>query len=213
MKYLYFDTGFGFTPVMALGAMIDMYMEKFPLSPALNPFNASVYTQNVTRGCCEGCFAHIDLEGYNGSISDIIEISVHDNYLKKLMLEFLQLSPGSDLREVLEATGVRLLVEEYNFGEIIYSAGIVNEMENTDVQADKTSGYGNITESGYALFKFIGAVRGVRPSGELIHSGFGADIPGRNDEGVLSVHVYDDTDNVFDSMNFELELKADAAVY
>ena len=107
MKYIYFDISSGFTPVMALGALIDMFKEESYVNEVLHPFAASVYTQTVSRGCFEGCLAHIDLSETSTKAYECCR----DDSVMKLAKEFTQLSPNSDLRETLEAVCVCKLIE------------------------------------------------------------------------------------------------------
>jgi len=189
MKYIYFDTGFGFSPTMALGALIDMFKEEGYINSILRPFASAVYTENVRRGCFEGCLAHIDL----GDKSRTAFEGCTDSAIRAKAERFAVLSPESDLREILEAVCVGMLIESFGIDGVYYGKiPDESEFEFAGEALSDNCPAAKITPSGYALLKLLGANTGVCEKGEISLVGYGADSIDANPDGILRSVMYEE---------------------
>lgn len=189
MKCIYFDVSSGFSPVMALGALLDMFKEESYVNGLLSPFASYVYTENVIRGCFEGCLAHIDLCDESREAFE----SNADEAVRRIASEYEKLSPDSDLREILEAVSVCKLLESFGIESVRYSAG----QEKADFEFSTSDAFESnieirISPSGYALLKLLKAGFGIPENGDISLVGYGADSIEKNPDGILRAVMYEE---------------------
>lgn len=195
MKCIYFDVAAGFSPVMALGALIDMFKEESYANGFLRPFASSVYTQKVLRGGFEALLAHIDISENTASF---FESNAGDE-IQRLALKFRELSPKSDMREVLEAVCTAELVRSSGADVVFYGAGF------SDIAIKSNNSFNDIcpiSPSGYALMKLLGAIAKPMPEGDVCFVGYGADSAGISPDGILrALFIKENRDEVFFAEN------------
>lgn len=189
MKYIYFDVSSGFSPVMALGALLDMFKEESYVNGVLHLFASSLYTETVGRGWFEGCLAHIDL----CEISQAAFESSADEYIKRTAAEFQKLSPISDLREILEVVSVCKLLKSFGIDSVCYGTNQVKaDFEFSIGEAFEGNKETRISPAGYALLKLLKAGFDIPEKGEISLVGYGADSIEKNPDGILRAVMYEE---------------------
>ncbi len=195
MKFICFDVASGFSPAMALGALLDMFKEEGYANGLLRPFASSVYTEKVQRGGFEALLAHID-------ISDITE-SAFENCADDAFLNFAselkKLSPKSDIREILEALCVLELIKSFGIDSVCYDCKFT---QTTFEDATESVNPNCVSAPGYALLKLLKASAGFPKSGDITLVGYGAESIAKNPDGILRAMLYEENrDGIFFAEN------------